>query len=52
MMRALQLQKIVAIEQDRNPLVRVELSEPQAAAGELKVQVEACAVGHTELDQI
>jgi propanol-preferring alcohol dehydrogenase len=51
-MRAMQLQTIEAIREGVDPLVSVDLPEPVAGPGEVKLRVEACAVCHTELDQI
>jgi propanol-preferring alcohol dehydrogenase len=51
-MNAMQLQSIKPIREDSEPLVPVELPEPSPGPGEVKLRVQACAVCHTELDQI
>jgi propanol-preferring alcohol dehydrogenase len=51
-MRAMQLQGIAPIREDRDPLVPVEMPEPNPGPAELLLAIEACAVCHTELDQI
>ncbi|MBB6086639.1 alcohol dehydrogenase catalytic domain-containing protein [Wenzhouxiangella marina] len=48
----MQLQSIGPIRPDSEPLVEVEVLAPSPASGELKLRIEACAVCHTELDQI
>ncbi len=51
-MRAMQLQQLGPVTPDRPPLVAVELPVPEPGPGEIRVRVEACAVCHTELDEI
>ena len=51
-MKALVLPKIVALDQCLAPLELVDLPRPVPGPGELLVQVAACGVCHTELDEI
>ncbi|HON59827.1 MAG TPA: zinc-dependent alcohol dehydrogenase family protein [Smithella sp.] len=51
-MKAALLEKIVSLRHDRQPLKIVELPEPRIADDEILVQVAACGVCHTELDEI
>ncbi len=46
------IDRICSIGQDRNPLTAVDLSLPSVGPFELLVQVSACGVCHTELDEI
>lgn len=46
------LERIGRIERDRDPLVPHDLPEPEAGPGQVRLRVHACAVCHTELDQI
>jgi alcohol dehydrogenase, propanol-preferring len=51
-MRAMRLHEIGKIDGRRSPLSLEEVSLPEPAAGEVRIQVNVCAVCHTELDQI
>ncbi len=51
-MRAMQLRRIVDLNEDPEPLVAIDLPPPEPAAGDLLIAVAACAVCHTELDEI
>ena len=51
-MKAMQLQRIAALQAGVDPLVLVDAETPVPAAGELLLKVHACAVCHTELDEI
>jgi len=51
-MKAMVIDRICSIGQDRNPLTAVDLSLPSVGPFELLVQVSACGVCHTELDEI
>lgn len=48
----MQLQAFAPITPDRDALVAVDLPEPRAMPGEVVLQVHACGVCHTELDQV
>ncbi len=52
MMRAMRLTRIVNLHEESAPLTLCELAQPQPAAGEIRIRVTACAVCHTELDEI
>jgi propanol-preferring alcohol dehydrogenase len=52
MMRAMQLRRIVDLDEVPEPLVAINLPLPEPAAGDLLIAVAACAVCHTELDEI
>jgi alcohol dehydrogenase, propanol-preferring len=52
MMKAMVIDRICNIKQDRNPLTAVNLPLPSLQPGEVLVQVSACGVCHTELDEI
>jgi propanol-preferring alcohol dehydrogenase len=51
-MRAMVISKIQSLEQNSDPLELVELPVPEPGPKELLVQVSACGVCHTELDEI
>lgn len=51
-MHAMQLQAVGPIRADHDPLVAVQLERPEAGPGQVVLRVHACAVCHTELDQI
>lgn len=51
-MRAMQMHRIVSLADEDRPLVAVDLPTPQPAAHEVLLQVRACGVCHTELDEI
>ncbi|UCF06510.1 MAG: zinc-dependent alcohol dehydrogenase family protein [bacterium] len=51
-MKAMVLNSICTIDNERNPLKYVELPEPEPAEGEILVEISASGVCHTELDEI
>jgi propanol-preferring alcohol dehydrogenase len=51
-MRAMVLERIGRIERGGDPLVPRDLPEPEPGPGQVRLRVHACAVCHTELDQI
>ena len=51
-MKAMILNRIVNLKENRRPLEMVEMLTPQPKKDELLVQVTACGVCHTELDEI
>ena len=51
-MRAMILEALGHLDDNSEPLRLVELPRPEPAAGELLVEVAACGVCHTELDEI
>jgi len=51
-MRALLLSRICDLKTDRHPLELAEVSPPKAGPGEIVIEVGACGVCHTELDEI
>jgi propanol-preferring alcohol dehydrogenase len=51
-MQAMQLQRIAAIETDSEPLSLVDIEKPKPGPEDLLLQVLACGVCHTELDEI
>ena len=51
-MKAMQIQGISQITPGSRPLEPVELSRPEPGAGEVLLEVCACGVCHTELDEI
>lgn len=51
-MRAMLLKQIVSLQDCPEPLVAANLPIPEPAADEILVQVSACGVCHTELDEI
>jgi propanol-preferring alcohol dehydrogenase len=51
-MKAMVLSRLCDLKENRNPLNLMELSQPDPANGEILVQVSACGVCHTELDEI
>ena len=51
-MKAMVLKEITSLRRNDAPLELVELSDPQPGPGELLVEVAACGVCHTELDEI
>ena len=51
-MKAMVLNKIVSLKENRTPLELVELPEPVPQAGEILIKVSTCGVCHTELDEI
>ncbi len=51
-MKAMILERIVSLAAEGAPLRLVELPEPEAGPGEIRLKVAACGVCHTELDEI
>lgn len=51
-MKAMVLTELCALEKNPTPLELTELPDPVPAEGEILVQVAACGVCHTELDEI
>ena len=51
-MKAMVLKKIVSLDEVDTPLAFIDLQRPEPASGEVLVQVTACGVCHTELDEI
>ncbi len=51
-MKAMVLKKIVSLDKDRLPLELVELPVPEPKENEVLLEVSACGVCHTELDEI
>jgi len=50
--KAMILERITSLADDRAPLRLVDLPEPRPGAGEILLRVGACGVCHTELDEI
>ncbi|HEX7395311.1 MAG TPA: zinc-dependent alcohol dehydrogenase family protein [Anaerolineaceae bacterium] len=51
-MKAMILNQIAALAENPNPLLLVDLPTPQPGQGQILIRVSACAVCHTELDEI
>ena len=51
-MRAMQITEITRVDQNPQPLKKVELPVPRPGEGEILIQIAACSVCHTELDEI
>ncbi len=51
-MKAMVLKEIVQLRENREPLTLVELPDPEPGPGEVLIEVTACGVCHTELDEI
>ena len=51
-MKAMQLERIVSLDEEENPLSPAELPVPEPGPGEVRIAVSACGVCHTELDEI
>src|SRR5262245_28185965 len=51
-MKAMILEKISNLDEEKFPLRPVKLSDPVTYANELVIKVSTCAVCHTELDEI
>ncbi len=51
-MKAMILERMTSLADDRAPLRLVDLPEPRPGAGEILLRVNACGVCHTELDEI
>ena len=51
-MKAMVLNKLCRIDENRAPLELVDLPDPDPGKGEILIKVSACGVCHTELDEI
>ena len=51
-MRTMLLERVGPMTPESDPLIETDRPEPMAGPGEVKLQVHACGVCHTELDQI
>ncbi len=51
-MKALVIERILSLDDDTPPLALVDLPVPDPGEGEIRIQVAACGVCHTELDEI
>jgi len=51
-MKAMVLNRLCDLKEERQPLTLQELPEPRPADNEILVKVSACGVCHTELDEI
>jgi propanol-preferring alcohol dehydrogenase len=51
-MKAMVLKRMVDLGENRTPLVWMDWPDPKPADGELLIQVSACGICHTELDEI
>ncbi len=51
-MKAMVLEKVTSLEENRTPLVLTERPKPRPGEGEILVKVSVCGVCHTELDEI
>jgi alcohol dehydrogenase, propanol-preferring len=51
-MRAMILNEIALLKDNKSPLAIIELNQPEAGFGEVLVKVSVCGVCHTELDEI
>jgi propanol-preferring alcohol dehydrogenase len=51
-MKAMVLQRIVDLKQSSEPLEMIELPDPEISEREILIEVAACGVCHTELDEI
>ena len=51
-MRAMVLRSITNLEQNHQPLELADLPRPAPGPGEILVEISACGVCHTELDEI
>jgi propanol-preferring alcohol dehydrogenase len=51
-MKAMVLERLCSLNDTESPLRLAELPEPEPGAGELLIEVSACGVCHTELDEI
>jgi propanol-preferring alcohol dehydrogenase len=51
-MKAMLLTKLASLDEDPAPLSLVELPRPEPGDGEVLIEVSACGVCHTELDEI
>jgi len=46
------IDRLVSLQEEESPLALVDLPVPEPAPGEIRIKVSACAVCHTELDEI
>jgi propanol-preferring alcohol dehydrogenase len=51
-MKAVVIDKIKAIQDDTEPVIFTEMPDPHPGEGEILLQVSACGVCHTEIDEI
>ena len=51
-MKAMVLNKICKLEENRNPLIQVDWPSPSLGEKEILIEISACGVCHTELDEI
>ncbi len=51
-MKAMVIERLCSLEEEPQPLKLTDLSVPEPEAGQIRVQVQVCAVCHTELDEI
>lgn len=51
-MKAMIMDRIVDLTTEDAPLKLVDIAKPAPAAGEVLIEVRACGVCHTELDEI
>ncbi|TDN83807.1 propanol-preferring alcohol dehydrogenase [Salegentibacter sp. 24] len=51
-MRAMVLNKIVSLEENRQPLILVDMPIPEPKPDEVLIKISVCGVCHTELDEI
>ncbi len=51
-MKAMVLNKICSLKENKSPLKLMDLSDPVPGEREILVKVSACGVCHTELDEI
>jgi propanol-preferring alcohol dehydrogenase len=51
-MKAVILEKITSLQENKQPLKMVEFPKPVFGAGEILVKISACGICHTELDEI
>jgi propanol-preferring alcohol dehydrogenase len=51
-MKAMVLKQLCNMEENESPLELVELAQPEPGEGEILIEVSACGVCHTELDEI
>lgn len=51
-MKAMIMERIVDLREEDEPLNFVDLPDPEPAAGEVLVEVHACGVCHTEIDEL
>ena len=51
-MKAMVLNRVVSLAENRKPLTLVELPEPIPGTGEILLKIATCGVCHTELDEI